>query len=158
MQYQGFSVLELLCVMALGAITCLFAVPNFYSFVYKQQANLTMQQTELAINYARSLAVRDRGRVIVCPNENRRCGSNWENGILVLSPFGQSTTFKVYVPLQNQFSLAQSGFHKQKIIIEANGLTNNNGSFIYKSRKLNVLPRFKLYFNKGLRVYWGRLD
>lgn len=145
--------MQLIIVMAIVVISYTTAIPNLRYFIYTQSANITMQQIQQAINYARSLAIAYDKPVIVCPGSGIGCGRDWQEGILVIAPNSRIYSFKVHSSAFSVLTMLQSGNSGQKLVVEANGMTHNNGCFYYKSLNLSDFPQFKLYFNKALRIY-----
>lgn len=145
--------IQLIIVMALVVMCHTVALPNLRNFIYTQSAQLSMQQIQYAINYARSLAVANGKSITICPSSGFECTNDWNQGILVIAPNNQKYSFKIYTSTFSSLTLAQSGFSGQKLVIEANGMTYSNGCFYYKSLNFSDFPQFKLYFNKALRLY-----
>lgn len=152
--HNGFTLLELIIVMAIASITYLVATPNLHYFTHMKYGNLNMQQIQQAINYARSLAILYKQDIVICPSIDRiKCATYWDHGLLVNAPNGKSCFFKLHKHKYSHLKLIKSGHTTKQMLIQANGMTFHNGSFTYNSSKSSDLPQFKLYFNKALRVY-----
>lgn len=82
--HSGFTLVELMIVLALVAILATIGVPSFTSFVINNR--LTAQANELvsALNLARSEAIKRNRRVTVCRSNNGAgCGGTWNDGWIV---------------------------------------------------------------------------
>jgi type IV fimbrial biogenesis protein FimT len=91
---RGFSLFELMIVMAIAAILASLAIPAMRSFLQNQQAISAATTLVSALNYARSEAIKEDvstaggGGVSICPSSNGvTCDAlgNWANGWIVLS-------------------------------------------------------------------------
>lgn len=139
--------------IAITVTSCAMVIPSYSRFLDFCYGNLTLYQVSMAIQYAKSISAAKSTTTILCPNlDNRGCGANWDNGILVKSD-ADTKVFQVFIRPHASLSLIQSGFNGQKLVIQADGLTHSNGHFNYKSHKSYALPQFNLYFNKTLRIY-----
>ena len=81
---RGFTFLEVLTVMFLGAALFLFAMPMLQNQNLKSEANLLDEQFATHLNHARELAVTGGKTVAVCASANGvSCSSdNWSQGWL----------------------------------------------------------------------------
>jgi len=82
--HSGFTLVELMIVLALVAILATIGVPSFTSFIVNNR--LTAQANELvsALNLARSEAIKRNSRVTVCRSNNGAgCGGTWNDGWIV---------------------------------------------------------------------------
>lgn len=77
---KGFTLIELMIVLAVGAILMSIAVPNFTTTIKNNR--LTTQANELitTLNYARSEAIRRGASVSV---DSSDASANWHNGWVV---------------------------------------------------------------------------
>jgi len=98
---QGFTLVELMVVVAISAIALAMAIPAFTTLIQHNQADGVASDLVAAMNLAREEAIRTRGVAAVCPRAAARtgepyCASNgdyWTNGWLVLAlPTGAVTT------------------------------------------------------------------
>lgn len=151
---KGFSLLELCIGLAISAICCTYTIPVIHSFIYRVHAHLTFNQIEMAIRLGRSLALQYAVPITICPsNDGKICSQEWRNKILVITPKGKISTFRIFLGTKSSLNLRQSGFKPNEILIQADGFTHTNGSFRYQNQKVSEVSQFKLYFNKRLRVY-----
>lgn len=94
----GFTLLELLVTLVVGAILYGLAVPSMRAFI--QNARITTQTNELVadLNFARSEAVKRAGHVVVCQSNNPQAATpvcnnsgNWQSGRLIFLDAGVGT-------------------------------------------------------------------
>ncbi len=150
---HAFTLLELCLCTGIMAILYLAATPTLQRLQYLCHAHITIQQLELVINYARSLAIAHGQTVTVCPSQNRfHCSSRWQEGVLIIAG-AKRYFYRLHVGNNNYLALHQFSPHAQQLQIHLNGMTYNNGHFNYKSLIANDLPQFNLYFNRALRCF-----
>lgn len=155
----GYTLLEIILTLTIMAAVYTLALPCASSMLYHYRALMTLHQLETTLNYARSVAIRNQVQTIICPSDDAQtCGTQWHGGLLVIALHKRVGFYKLPLGKRDQLTLGQSGFSPYNIVIEANGLTNYNGSFNYKSLKLAESAQFKLYFNKALRLYMVKVD
>ncbi|MDV6344628.1 GspH/FimT family pseudopilin [Nitrosomonas sp. Is37] len=88
---RGFTMLELMIALSIGAILATIAVPSYQSMMV--QSRLATQANEFltALHFSRSEAVKRGMRVTMCKsNDGKTCttGSNWQDGWIVYSDSG----------------------------------------------------------------------
>lgn len=76
---QGFTLIELMVVLALAAIIATFAVPSFQSAMARQKLNLAASDLLVSVMQARSEAIKNNRRAIVQPIDS----TNWSRGWLI---------------------------------------------------------------------------
>lgn len=74
---HGFSVVELLVVLAVAAILFAAAAPSFYSLIQRQRLSATANEFLAAVHLARSEAIRRAARVDLVPAKE---GVEWSHG------------------------------------------------------------------------------
>ena len=83
---SGFTVLELLFVVAIAAIVLAMSVPSFAAIVKRNRINAEMHEFVSTLNAARSEAVMRNTRTTVCRSANgSSCGGDWEDGWIVFT-------------------------------------------------------------------------
>lgn len=152
-RFRGFSFIELVYSLAIAGISALCTMPHLQRILFAYYAKINLQQIASTIYYARSVAIAQHTTIKICPSADQlRCSHKWQKGMLVIAPNLQRY-IPFIMPNTHTLTLQQSGFETFKLTIEANGLTNYNGHFNYSEQNHNAGSQFKLYFNKGLRLY-----
>lgn len=87
----GFTIIELLVVMAVAAVFLSLAAPGFADFVLRMRLGSSMSDLKSDLLLARSEAIRRNSRVVVCPRSSATssacaasvAATTWMNGWLV---------------------------------------------------------------------------
>lgn len=83
----GFTTIELLVVLVIGAILAAIAAPSFRDFINNTRLASAMSQLTGDLNLARSEAIKRNMRVLVCVRNaagtDCGAGTDWRNGWLV---------------------------------------------------------------------------
>lgn len=77
---KGFTLVELLIVIAIVAILVAVAIPNFTETMSRNRMVAHTNELLSAVQYARAEALRRGGRVILAPTEDT---NDWADGIVV---------------------------------------------------------------------------
>jgi type IV fimbrial biogenesis protein FimT len=92
----GFTLIELIVTVIVGAILAAIAVPAFQSFVMNDRDSAQINSLAYSFNYARSEAVKDDlpGGVTVCPSTGAVCSgtTTWSQGWIVYYTDANNTT------------------------------------------------------------------
>ena len=75
---SGFTLVELLIVVAIVTATALIATPSFHNFIHGQQRHAATAELVRLLNTARSVAIGERTTVTVCPLDLAgECTNKW---------------------------------------------------------------------------------
>jgi type IV fimbrial biogenesis protein FimT len=152
---KGFSLAELMIVVAISAILLGIAVPSFRDLIQKQKITATVNDFFFAIKLARSEAIQRGTRVDLVPAE----GGDWAKGWVVFIDGNNNQTLDageqvIYMqgPISTGISVKANMTDDTKQYLAYNGTgrtrTNNNGqtpqfgSFLFtldeQHRKINI--------------------
>ena len=76
----GFTLIELMITITLGAIIMGIGVPSYQDFVVKNRIQTQASEIRSSLAMARVEAIRRGLRVRVCPGQNGCVGANWHDG------------------------------------------------------------------------------
>lgn len=83
----GFTVIELMIVVTIGAVLLAIGAPNLTEFLRESRLGATMSELTSDMQAARGEAIKRNARVLVCAREANAdvctAGANWSNGWLV---------------------------------------------------------------------------
>ncbi|HEX7768587.1 MAG TPA: GspH/FimT family pseudopilin, partial [Dokdonella sp.] len=85
---RGFTLVELLMVLAIVAVLATVAAPAFGLVIGRSQARAARNLLETSLNQARITAVNRGGNVVVCPSrDGERCAraTAWHGGWIVFA-------------------------------------------------------------------------
>lgn len=83
----GFTVIELMVVVVIMSVLVAIALPSFTETMRTNRVASASNLMMATFAYARTEAIRSKTTATVCPREKdgMRCGSNWNDGMLVWS-------------------------------------------------------------------------
>ncbi|MBX2838168.1 MAG: GspH/FimT family pseudopilin [Gammaproteobacteria bacterium] len=85
----GFTLLELVIVLAIAAVLSSVAMPSFQEAMMNAKRNSEVSSLVGSLQRARSEAIKRSGRVAVCARDtDTSCGEDWSNGWLVFTDDG----------------------------------------------------------------------
>jgi type IV fimbrial biogenesis protein FimT len=116
---SGFTIIELMITLLVGAILLGIAVPSFRNFVLDSRLTTEANSLVYSLNLARSEAVKRDGTVEVCASTNgTSCGGTWADGWIVCTPAVDCTTV-----LQTAGAIASGNTVAEQLDSDATDLT-----------------------------------
>lgn len=139
----GFTVIELMIVVAIAAIVSLFAIPEMKDLITNQRVRAAVTDFHLSMLMARSEAIKRNTDVVMTPNSG-----DWKNGWVVTTTQSGST-----ITLRNGDAL------NSKLTIECNTDANTaadtcpaNVTFERTGRPTSLIE-FRIYEASNPRVF-----
>lgn len=142
MKASGFTLIELLITLTLLGILLALAIPNYQTFITSNRLITQVNQLVVAINFARSEAIKRHTTVTLCAsNDGKKCDGFWNKGQIIFidaTDNGQVDTndkiLRIYSALPNTVQLEWRSLHKDYLQMSASGGTHGqDGTFIYSS-------------------------
>jgi type IV fimbrial biogenesis protein FimT len=90
---RGFTLLELLYVLAITSILYSVAIPSFQSLIASTRRYTLNQQLFTLIQYTRSKAAFQARNVILCPSKNQEdCINDWQQPLMIFTDMNNNKT------------------------------------------------------------------
>ncbi|MCB1663919.1 MAG: GspH/FimT family pseudopilin [Pseudomonadales bacterium] len=92
-QRSGFTLIELICVLFISAILVFLVVPGFFSLILSNRLDTQVNQFIIAVNLARSEAIKKNKTVLLCARNGDKCSGidSWHEGWVVFEDVDRST-------------------------------------------------------------------
>jgi type IV fimbrial biogenesis protein FimT len=163
---RGFSLLEVLAVLAIAGLLLGSAVPRYTTLLERSRATVTINWLVGVIRFARFSAITQRTIVTLCPsNDHYSCGGYWHQGVIAFTDnngdrqiTGTDQLLKYFsYPLQNGSITWRSFRNRRYLQLTPEGMTNyQNGNFTYCAADQD--PRFsrQIIVNMAGRIRLSR--
>lgn len=140
MESKGFTLIEMIVVVALVAIISAFALPSFSNLVGGNRMSTQYNMLLSSLSFARSEAIKRNTSVTVCRSNNQTtCVGGWQNGWIVFVDNGvigtvnapNDTILNVHGALATGNTLSYAAINKVTYL--ANGLiaVGDQGTFSF---------------------------
>ena len=132
---KGFTLLELMVVVAIVAIIAGIGIPAMNSFLDNSRAEAKLTELSRMFAFARSQAASTRSPVTICPLANNVCTANWQGQVSVFNDPNNNrildaneTVLRVTEPssANDIINFAVAG-----VSFSANGTASANGTLSY---------------------------
>lgn len=131
---RGFTLVELMVVVLIMAITLAFGLPAFGEFVTKNRIRTATESVIEAFRVARLTAVKNREEVRMCPyTSGTPCTSSvdWQKGIMIVDKNDQVIYQMQFNPRLHIEKNNEDGSTNDVVNINANGWTPGDQASIY---------------------------
>lgn len=106
---RGFSLIELLIVIAIVGLMGRIAFPSFITFVEQEQVKSSARQIAKSITLARSAAIKSGVPVVMCASSSGSdCTGTWSDGWLVFRDDDRDTEADSGEPIIRSFDISES--------------------------------------------------
>ncbi len=138
MNKDGFTIIELMVVLAVFSILSALAAPSFKNILKQQEVNGQINNLVAMIYLARSEAIKRNHVVTVCKSEDKEsCGGSWSDGWIMFvdkNADGERSAIENVLTsgsISDDYHLTWSAFFSSHYIrFMQNGLTSShNGTF-----------------------------
>lgn len=162
--HRGFTIIELLIVLALMSVIMLLAMPSQHAQLTTKKFDHVMAQMLEALRIARQEALARGMTVTLCPyHETQSCGEDWSRGVMLFAdemaegnitdPTQLIVKLAFSVPDMHVFLNAFPSGTNEFFQFAGNGFTHNqNGSFYFCPQGANLLAQ-RIVINQAGRAY-----
>ncbi len=129
---DGFSLLELMLVIALIGVVLAWALPSYQLFLVRTREELLGDKLVKIFGLARDEAILQHKSMIMCGSDDQTtCSSNWSAGQIIFSAENQKKILYRFPLSQKEGVLFwRSSLHRQYVQFLETGLTDfQNGTF-----------------------------
>lgn len=147
---NGFTFLELLVTLAVGAVLLSVAVPSFKSMIDNQRLQSVIGPLSLSTASARSESAKSGDAITVCARAtDSQCGSDWNNGVLVFrdGEFVKGETTAVVGPTDEIIRIVPA--HNRDITLSAIASNNRTASGEYTPNYVRYEPDGRSNWKNG---------
>ncbi len=147
---DGFTILELLVTLAIGALLLSFAVPSFKSVIDNQALQSVIGPLSLSTASARSESAKSGDAITVCARAtDSQCGTDWNNGVLVFrdGDYSRGESTAVVSPTDEILRIVPA--HNKNITLSAIASTNRTASGEYTPSYVRYEPDGRANWKNG---------
>ena len=127
---QGFTLIELMTVVIIMAITIAWGIPAFSDLIERTSTRSAAESIVESFRAARLTAVQQKKRIVLCStNDGASCGATWDDGFLVFEDTNENRSLDAGEAVLHHETFKDSllvkvGSNTQyKIYIDSNGWT-----------------------------------
>lgn len=166
MNKDGFTLVELMVVIAILAITFSLSIPAYKDLLLRQKINGQANQLFSIIYLARSEAIKRSSVVTICKSTNgQNCGGKWSDGWLMFADHNEDGTQDpaestiISGTIDSQITMTWSAFGSDNYIrLTPRGMTlSQNGTFTLCPEKGDASIARTVVVSKLARVRLPRI-
>ena len=154
---NGFTLIELILVLAIIAITFRFALPTFQAIIADTRMTAQLNTMITSFNLARSEAVKRKKNVVLCPNDSGRCARvpHWHNGWLMFvdDDYDRELDDKeeiIYIEAARENIEIISSRYRRRVVFNAMGTSaGSNASYVFCDQRGPSKARAVILSNGG---------
>lgn len=132
---KGFTLLELMVIVAIVAILAGIGIPAMNSFLENSRAESKLTELSRMFAFARSQAASTKSPVTICPLVNNACTADWRQRISVFNDPNNNRIMDLNEVelrvIEASPATDQVNFNIAGITFLANGTSNDNGVLSY---------------------------
>lgn len=139
---SGFTLLELVITMVVGAILMAIAIPNFRTTIQNNRLSSQLNTLLSGMIYSRSEAIKRNTNVVICASSDQQtCSgstSGWTNGLLVYyTPLPSSATAAIPAPTSAEIIRQYPALTGGNTLKSDNNATN--GQIVFQSSGMTTM-------------------
>jgi len=154
---RGFTLIELVIVLAIFSILFHFAAPTFQNIVADSRMTTQINTMATSFNYAKSEAIKRHHNTVICPNDNGSCArqSHWHNGWLIFIDENFNRELEqeeevIYVEAAKKNIKITSSRYRKRVVFRSKGYSyGSNASFIFCDQRGSTNARAIVLSNTG---------
>lgn len=156
--HNGFTLIELMVVLAIAGVLLLVAFPNFNEMIQGQRLKTQTNETLAAIVFAKSEALERRSNVTICAmktgisNQCGTTGNEWANGWVVFvdsNNDGVVSNGEEVIKSRGNYKKLTSTASVTGFIFDFEGVANTSGDINFCYEKANGNKRRRLSLTPG---------
>jgi len=163
MRNAGFTLIELMITVLVGAILLGIAVPSFRNFVQNSRLSAEANTLVYSLNLARSEAVKRNTSVEVCASmDGATCAGTWANGWIVCTPSaGCGTVLQTSAQVALGNTVSEQVSHATQVTFSSDGEAGQSYQFVFcdsrgvadgRDVEINLIGRIEAAPNAGQQL------
>ena len=154
---RGFTLIELIPVLAILSVLFHFAAPSFQNFGANSRMTSHINTMVASFNHARSEAVKRHHNVVICPNDEGSCAKqpHWHNGWLMFIDENFNREIDkgeeiIYVEAAKKNIEIISSRYRRRVVFRSLGTSaGSNASYVFCDQRGSENARAIILSNSG---------